>query len=200
MSQLDPFHASLTTKQRRDLYQKVTKRFHINQDKSITGDIIDNKFATRQHPMPLWQQLFVFWQFNTFVCLYFMPIPIICIMGYYFFIHQSYISLIILSLFTLYIEFHPVQLWRNFIQNGWYFCQYSYFSYRFAYHSSTKDYVINQINGNKDEKSLIFISMPHAIFPYASQLLGPIARDVLNKPIVSSASSSVDLDPKIKPV
>ena len=184
MSLLDPFHASLPTKHRRNLYQSITKRFHVTKDNSIEGDISDNQFATRQHPMPLWQELCVFWLFNTFVCCYFMPIIIIFILTYHFWSNQSYIALAILILCSLYIEFHPVSLWRSYAQNGYHYCQYNYFSYRFAYHSSTKDYVINQIQGSKDHKALIFISMPHAIFPYASQLVGPIAKDVLNKPIV----------------
>merc|ERR1719410_2624067 len=112
LSLLDPFHASLPTKQRRDLYQKVTKRFIINQDKSIHGDISDQKFATRQHPMPLWQELFVFWQFNTFVCLYFMPFIILTLLAFHFYTNQHYISLTILFLIAIYIEFHPVKIWR----------------------------------------------------------------------------------------
>ena len=188
-SALEPSHAALPTRQRRELYEKITKRFRINNDGSLEGQVADPKFATREHPIPWSYDLFTFLFFNIFVLSYFLPFVIFAYVSFYFYCYGSWISFSITIFIGLYIEFHPVSLWRECIQFPLYYIQYNYFSYRFVYHSSTKDYVTRQLMGDKSTQSLIFLGVPHAIFPYAMQLMPPIAKDILNKPIVSCMAS-----------
>eukprot|EP01083_Nonionella_stella_P096460 271184_1 len=183
-SKLHPSHASLPTRERRDLYEQITQRFKIHEDHSISGDIADHRFASTTTPIPKWLDIWCFLLFNLFVGFYFFPIPIMIVSIWYFFSHGHWLYLIFTVAICVYIRFHPVQLWREFFQNAWVYAQYNYFSYRFVYHSSTKDHVTHQILGTKGYEPLIFAGGPHGIFPYAIQLMPFLARDALNRPIV----------------
>ncbi len=98
VSKLHPSHASLPTKQRRALYEAITKRFRINKDNSIYGDISDNKFATKIQPISVWQEIYVCFIFILLVCFYFMPLIIFILLFWYFINNGYYISIIIMCL------------------------------------------------------------------------------------------------------
>eukprot|EP01084_Bolivina_argentea_P253010 424888_1 len=183
---IDPSYCLLPTKQRRELYTKLTKRFRFNKDNSISGDITDNTFAKKLHPIPLWQDIIVTISFYVIILLYLIPVIFIAIFIYLMYCKQ-YIICIIASIIYLYLTFHQISLWRNVYHNRLFFCFYNYFSYKFVYHSSVKYYVTNHllnINNDKYCKPLIIIGLPHAIMPFAIMLSPVITKDILNKPTV----------------
>ena len=198
LARVDAAHANLPTKERRAFYEKITKRFKINSDGTIEGDITDNKFATKQYPITKWQELGVFLFFNFFASSYFVPAIILISLTFYFYVSQSWISLMIMIVIILLFEFAPVSLWREYYQNTFYFLQYNYFSYRFVYHSSTKDYISKQLTGDKNYKGLTICGVPHAIFPVGIQLMPPVAKDVLNKPILGAMADILYYIPVIR--
>ena len=129
VSLLDPSHGALPTKERRQLYESITKRFRIHKDGHISGDMIDPKFAAKVSDMKSdWHEIYAMIFFHIFVFSYFVPVVIFIILVWYFTSRGMWLWLLSTCLIGAIIEFYPPTLWRDFMNTTWNYMQYNYFS------------------------------------------------------------------------
>eukprot|EP01083_Nonionella_stella_P011959 33944_1 len=170
VSVLEPSHCYLPDDERRELYNKLTKTFTIDNETFDVHGLSTPDFGRTVTPQPIIQQIQTIVYYFIIIAFYFTP-GLFMLLFMYLLYHAYYTRLVISILICLFLVFYPIPENRAILRNRFVYNQLKYFSYRLSCHEETYNYM------RSVHSDLIFMAMPHGTLPLTTVISPLITTD-----------------------